>query len=142
MMKPLLTLAVVLAAAGMLAADDAANDLKKFVGTWEEVSNTSDGKKRADDEVKGSRVVIDASGKWEYSKDGTVMLRGSVKLDPSKSPRAADWSVEGLEKPALGIYEIDGDTWKHCFHFEKRPTEFASKEGSGVTYIVMKRVKK
>ena len=44
--------------------------------------------------------------------------------------------------PALGIYEVNGDTWKHCFALDKRPTEFGSKEGSGVTYIVLKRVKK
>jgi hypothetical protein len=31
---------------------------------------------------------------------------------------------------------------KHCFALGKRPTEFGSKEGSGVTYIVLKRVKK
>jgi hypothetical protein len=43
---------------------------------------------------------------------------------------------------AKGIYEVDGDTWKHCFSLTERPTEFGSKEGSGVYYIVLKRVKK
>jgi uncharacterized protein (TIGR03067 family) len=71
-----------------------------------------------------------------------VYLKGSVKIDASKSPRAADWSIEGLDMTALGIYQVDGDTWKHCFALGKRPTEFGSKEGSGVTYIVLKRVKK
>jgi hypothetical protein len=32
-----------------------------------------------------------------------VYLQGSVKIDASKSPRAADWTVEGLDKPVLGI---------------------------------------
>ena len=30
-------------------------------------------------------------------KDGTVYLKGSVKLDPSKSPKAADWAIEGTD---------------------------------------------
>ena len=142
MTKAVLSLTVMFVATGTLLADDAAKDLKKFVGTWQEVSNISDGKERPADDVKGSTVVIDASGKWEALKDGTVYLKGSVKLDPSKKPRAADWTVEGFDKPVLGIYEVDGDTWKHCFAIGKRPTEFGSKEGSGVTYIVLKRVKK
>ena len=43
---------------------------------------------------------------------------------------------------AKSIYEVDGDTWKHCFSLTERPTEFGSKEGSGVYYVVLKRVKK
>jgi uncharacterized protein (TIGR03067 family) len=106
------------------------------------VSNTTDGKDRPAEDVKGSTVVIDAKGNWQALKDGSVYLKGSVKLDPSKSPRAADWTVEGFDQPVLGIYAVDGDTWKHCFAVSKRPTEFASKEGTGVSYIVLKRVKK
>jgi uncharacterized protein (TIGR03067 family) len=142
MTKTILTLSFLLASAAVAAADDAAKDLKKFVGTWEEVSHTLDGAAKPADEIKGATVVIDEKGNWEARKDGTVFLKGSVKFDPSKSPRAADWSVEGFDKPVLGIYEVTDDTWKHCFHTEKRPTEFGSKEGSGVTYIVLKRVKK
>lgn len=142
MTQKLLALALVLAAAATLRADDADKDLKKLVGTWQEISHISDGKEKPADEIKGATVVIDASGKWEALKDGTAFLKGSVKFDPSKKPRAADWTVEGLDKPVLGIYEVDADTWKHCFALETRPTEFASKEGSGVNYIVLKRVKK
>src|SRR5712664_1325647 len=142
MTRTLLSVAFVLAAGGIAAADDAAKDLKKLVGTWQEVSQTADGKEVPADAIKGSTVVIDAAGKWEALKDGTVFLKGSVKLDASKSPRAADWSIDGTDMTALGIYAVDGDTWKHCFAIGKRPTEFGSKEGSGVTYIVLKRVKK
>ena len=142
MMKFLLSLSVVLTAAGLGAGDDAADDLKKLTGTWEEVSHTADGKAKTADEVKGRTVVIDASGKWEAFQDGTSLLKGTVKLDPAKKPRAADWTIEGSDMVAKGIYEVDGDTWKHCFSLADRPTEFGSKEGSGVYYIVLKRVKK
>ncbi len=142
MTKALLSLTFALLAATTLSADDAEKDLKKLVGTWQEVSHIADGKEIPADDVKGSTVVIDAKGNWDALKDGKSFLKGSVKLDPSKSPRAADWSIEGVDMTALGIYEVDGDTWKHCFAIGKRPTEFGSKEGSGVTYIVLKRVKK
>ena len=145
MTKALLSLTLVFVVAGTLPADDAEKDLKKLVGTWQEVSHIShisDGKERPAADVKSATVVIDASGKWEALKDGTMYLKGSVKIDASKSPRAADWKIDDPDMTALGIYQVDGDTWKHCFAMDKRPTEFGSKDGSGVTYIVLKRVKK
>ena len=142
MTKLLLSLAVVLAAAGLGAGDDAEKDLKKLTGTWEEVSHVADGKAMAADELKGMTVVIDASGKWEAFKDGTSFLKGTSKLDPAKKPKAADWAIDGTDMVAKSIYEVDGDTWKHCFSLTERPTAFESKEGSGVHYVALTRVKK
>ena len=142
MQKHLLSVAVVLTTAGLGIGDDAEKDLKKLVGTWEEVSHTADGKAKPADEVKGRTVVIDAAGKWEAFHDGTSILKGTFKLDPTKKPKASDWTFEASDMVAKGIYEVDGDNWKHCFSLTERPTEFGSKEGSGVYYIVLKRVKK
>ena len=97
MKKLLLSLAVVLTAASLGIGDDAEKDLKKLTGTWEEVSHVADGKAKTADEVKGTTVVIDASGKWEAFKDGTSLIMGTVKLDPAKKPRAADWAIEGSD---------------------------------------------
>jgi uncharacterized protein (TIGR03067 family) len=142
MKKLLLSMAFLVTAAGVGVADDAEKDLKKLVGTWEEVSHVADGKKMTADELKGTTVVIDASGKWEALKDGTVFLKGTLKLDPAKKPKAADYAIDGSDMVAKGIYEVDGDTWKHCFAVKERPTAFESKEGSEVHYVVLKRVKK
>jgi uncharacterized protein (TIGR03067 family) len=142
MKKTLLTIAMLLTAAGLGAGDDVEKDLKALTGTWEEVSHTADGKAKTADEVKGRTVVIDAAGKWEAFQDGTSILKGTVKLDPAKKPKAADWTIEGTDMVAKGIYEVDADTWKHCFSLADRPTEFGSKEGSGVYYITLKRIKK
>jgi uncharacterized protein (TIGR03067 family) len=79
------------------------------------------------------------------TKDDTVLLEGTGKLDPSKKPKAADWTItsEGdlKDRVALGIYDVTKDTWKHCFALDNRPEQFESKEGSKVTYAVLKRVK-
>jgi len=142
MKRLLLSLTIVLTVACFSIADDAEKDLKKLAGTWETVSSTEEGKDKSADEIKGEKVVIDEKGNWEAFKDGTVLLKGTVKLDPSKKPKAADWSVEGTDIVAKGIYEVDGDKFKHCFSLKERPTEFGSKEGSEVTYIVFKKGKK
>jgi hypothetical protein len=44
----------------------------------------------------------------------------------------------------LGIYELDGDTYKLCGDMQgkSRPTEFAVKPGSGFVLEVLKREKK
>ena len=143
MKTALLVLAALTAAT---AEDQAKKDLKPLVGTWEYVSQVDDGKETGKDMLTGVRVTVTAEGEWELKKDDTPILEGTAKLDPSKKPKAADWMVttEGdlKGKVALGIYDVDGDTWKHCFSFDKRPEKFESKEGSKVTNAVLKRVKK
>jgi uncharacterized protein (TIGR03067 family) len=131
-----------LTVAGAGIGDDAEKDLTKLTGTWEEISHIANGKAKTAEEVKGSTVVIDASGKWEAFQSGTSQLKGTVKLDPAKKPKAADWTIEGTDMAAKSIYEVDGDTWKHCFSLKDRPTEFESKVSSEVHYVVLKRVKK
>ena len=148
MKTALLALAALTAAAAATAKDDgqAKKDLQALAGTWEYASQVEDGKETEKDMLKGVTVTITAEGKWEVKKDGTVFLEGTMKLDPSKKPKAADWTIttEGdlKGKTALGIYDVDKDTWKHCFGFDKRPEKFESKEGSKVTNAVLKRVKK
>ena len=69
----------------------------------------------------------------------------TVKLDPSQKPKEADWKITtegGLKgRSALGIYDVDKDTFKHCFALDKRPEKFESKEGSKVTNAVLRRAK-
>jgi uncharacterized protein (TIGR03067 family) len=148
MKTALLALFAAFATATAFAADDdqVKKDLKAFEGTWEYVSQTADGKETDKEALKGIRLTVTADGKWVLKKDDTVILEGMGKLDPSKKPKAADWTVttEGdlKGKVALGIYDVDKDTWKHCFSFDTRPEAFASKEGSKITNAVLKRVKK
>ena len=142
-----LALAALAATAAAFANDDdqAKKDLKALAGTWEYVSQVEDGKETGKDRLKGVTVTVAADGKWALKQGDTVILEGTAKLDPAKKPKAADWTIttEGdlKGKTALGIYDVDRDTWKHCFGFDKRPEKFESKEGSKATDAVLKRAK-
>ena len=130
-------------------ADDKADvekELKKFQGTWTFESVEVGGKEVPVAEVKGITVTF-AGAKYTVKKGDEVIQAATLKLDPSKSPKALDVTVaEGPNKGAvmLGIYEIRGDTLKVCFDPEgkKRPAEFKSAPGSQTFVAVHKRVKK
>jgi uncharacterized protein (TIGR03067 family) len=147
MKTALLILVAVAATAVAFAEDDQAkNDLKALIGTWQYTSQETDGKETDKENLKALTVTVTADGKWEAKQEGKTLLEGTVRLDPSMKPKAADWTIttEGdlKGKTALGIYDLDKDTWKHCFGFDKRPEKFESKEGSNVTNAVLTRVKK
>jgi uncharacterized protein (TIGR03067 family) len=148
MKTALLALVALAATAVAFAADDdqVKKDLKALAGTWEYTSQVADGKKTEKEKLKGMKVTVTTLGKWELKKDDKVLLEGTVKLDPSQKPRAADWKITTAgdlkDRTALGIYEVSKDTFKHCFASDKRPEKFESKAGSKVTYAVLKRPKK
>jgi uncharacterized protein (TIGR03067 family) len=119
------------------------NDLEKFQGKWATASITVDGKK--EDEIKDRFLVIKgekATFLYEDKERGT----GSITLDPGQSPARLDFKYEdgpAKGKTLKGIYKFDGDTLTLCYggFGNDRPTEFASKAGSGTILIVQKRAK-
>ena len=62
-------------------------------------------------------------------------------LDSTKKPKAIDVDMDGT--PGVGIYSLEGDTLKICHSEGKdaRPTEFATKEGTKNSLLVLKRAK-
>lgn len=128
--------------------DDASSELKKFEGTWILVSGERDGKKIANDDVKKSKIT------WKGAEvelltphQSPQTIKGTSMVDPSKKPSQMDFvrSVgPDSGKVMIGIYEfIDPDQYRICFAppGKDRPTEFKTKEGSGHTLHVWKRVK-
>ena len=140
---PVLPLVFVLATvAGGRDEDAATKDLKRMEGDWAALSMEVDGVKVPDEDamayfrtVKGDRYTVS-----RYRK---ALGKGTVKLDPTKKPRAIDALPAGEGKSLLGIYEFDGNKLKLCFARpgKARPTEFRSKEGSGHTLTVWQREK-
>jgi uncharacterized protein (TIGR03067 family) len=67
-------------------------------------------------------------------------------VDVAKKPKTIDITfTEGPEKgkTIVGIYELEGDTYKVCINVngKERPKEFAAKAGSGHGLEVLKREK-
>jgi hypothetical protein len=59
---------------------------------------------------------------------------GIFKLDATKKPKQMD-TVSTEKEVMLGIYELEGDSYKVCFApvRKPRPSEFASKSGPAIT---------
>jgi uncharacterized protein (TIGR03067 family) len=136
---------VLTASGGAGARADVEKELKKLQGTWTFEYVETGGKEIPATEFAGMTVTFEGD-RYTVKKGDAVIQTASLKLDPSRSPKALDVKVaEGPNKGAviLGIYEIGGDTLKVCFDpaGKRRPTQLKSASGSQ-TLVVHKRVKK
>ena len=125
-------------------------DLDKLRGAWLAVSLVNDGKTLLDDKTpppKGPATTLAYDGtKWMIKVGDKTVAAGIFKIDATKTPKEIDILDEsGMknDKTKLGIYELDGDTYKFCLApaGKPRPTEFTSKAGSGHSLGVSKREK-
>jgi len=141
--------ALVLLAAPLRAEDKPKNDRDNLQGTWLAVSLVNDGKTLLDEkspkEGPVTKLVYD-DDKWLIKVGDKTVASGKFTIDASKKPKEIDILDETgtkNEKTKLGIYELDGDTYKFCLGKagKPRPKEFTSKEGSGHSLGVSKREK-
>jgi uncharacterized protein (TIGR03067 family) len=133
----------------MAADDQSKSDQEKLRGTWLTVSLVNNGKTivtggkpTSEPETK---LVYDG-GTWKIQVGDKIVASGKFKVDATKLPKEIDiFDETGMknEKTKLGIYELNGDMYKYCLApaNKPRPTEFVSKEGSGVTLGVSRRDK-
>lgn len=117
-------------------------DLAKLQGKWRLVSHRPAGGTETRDAIWELRVKGD---RYTLSADGTTST-GVIRLDSSKTPKQLDYTVvdeDGEVTAYLGIYELDGDTYRTC-DVEKgkdaRPTEFRTDAKTGQV-AVWKKVK-
>jgi uncharacterized protein (TIGR03067 family) len=146
-MRTLLSLVILVGLAGAEPPADAVKkDLALLEGEWAMVSGERDGQALPEEYVKtGKRVARDSVS--TVTIGDMVILKSKFTIDPAKKPKAID--LVSLEGPTTGqklhgIYELDGETVRICFASadKDRPTDFTTKEGSGRTLSVWKRVKK
>ena len=134
------------AADGEAKEEAVAKDLQAFKGTWRLSSKEEDGKKFSEEEIKDVIATNDGSGNISVRRGDKEINEGTVKLDPTKSPRTIDVTfTEGERKgqTVLGIYEIEGDAFRVCVARpgDERPAEFSAKAGSGHILVVYVRQK-
>ncbi len=134
----------------VFAADPVADSTKKdqalLEGEWSMVSGASDGFSLSEDLVNGAKRVS-KDGVTTVTIGGTTFIKAKYTIDTAKKPKTIDFDLQdgpNKGKKQLGIYELDGDDFKVCYAAVglPRPDDFTSKERSGRTLGVWKRVKK
>jgi uncharacterized protein (TIGR03067 family) len=139
---------VLLASAGLsIAPDEGTKDDKdKLQGTWLIQSVEAAGDRVPKEDIENIRLTIEGD-KYTETRDKAVEEKGTLKLDPTKSPKTIDFAIkEGMSEgeTQLGIYKLDDDTLTLCLADpgdKERPKEFATKAGSRQFLIVFKREK-
>jgi uncharacterized protein (TIGR03067 family) len=131
--------------------DPSKADRDKLQGTWSTVTLVNDGNTVVDEKTPpkpgpATKLVYDAN-KWLIKVGDKTVASGIFKIDSTKKPKEIDiLDDSGVknDKTKLGIFEVDGDTYKFCLApaGKPRPSEFTSKAGSGHSLGLSKREKK
>ena len=114
-------------------------DMGALQGTWNIVSLEMDGQKYP---ALGAQITVEG-GRFTSLNMGAE-YSGTMAVNSSANPRTFDLLFEtGPEKGnrSLGIYELDGDTWRICLGLagKNRPTKFVSSPGTGHALEILKR---
>ena len=118
------------------------NDLDFLQGTWAVAELAMEGQTLSGAMLDNARVEI--SGNRFRSLGMGAVYEGTVTLDGSVNPRRLSMKFDtGPEKgnTNLGIYELDGDTWRLCLatRGDVRPMEFSAPAGSGFVLETLTR---
>ena len=126
------------------AADESSKtDLESLRGTWSIARAIHDGRLSAPEKTKSVKLSFAGD---KLTVQGEKGMESVFKLEPSKKPREIDVTPgSGPDKGMTlkGIYDLNGDELKLCIAKpgRDRPTEFASKENTGVILVELKRDK-
>ena len=137
--------AVTVSSAGAQENEAVNKDLAQLQGEWSMVSGSADGQPMPDLLLKQMKRVCKGD-EAAVTMAGQIYIKAKVTIDPSKKPKSIDYQMtDGFTKgkKQLGIYEVDGESFKSCFGKPgaERPTDFTSQPGDGRTLSVWKREK-
>jgi uncharacterized protein (TIGR03067 family) len=126
-------------------SDEVKKDMAVLQGEWKMVSGSSDGQPMPQEMLKQMKRIFKAD-ELTVMMGAQTFFKAKITLDPSKTPKAINYDMtEGPTKgkKQLGIYELEGDTFKACFSppDAERPADFTSKAGERRTLSVWKRQK-
>jgi uncharacterized protein (TIGR03067 family) len=139
-----LALAAVLLTAS--AEDDAGREYSRLQGVWSFALVEVDGVRQPEPPFENNKLIISKDGRYARIQ-GPRITRGTLKLDPTQTPKHYDVTItEGPNKGLVtpGIYEVAGDTYRICLPLrgKDRPSGFVSQLHSGLLLFVFKREEK
>jgi uncharacterized protein (TIGR03067 family) len=128
------------------ALDPARQDLDILQGDWKTKSFLLGGGPLPKEKQFPDRLMTIKGDAFSEFRGGKVAVRGTLKLDSSKSPKWIDATfTEGgpTGETVRGIYELAGDGLKVCVGTPEteRPTKFESAPGTKLRLIVYERKK-
>jgi uncharacterized protein (TIGR03067 family) len=133
------TILAVIAAASLATAEqtDAKKDLDALQGEWTLVTASADGQPMPE-QMRQQMKRVCKGNETTTTMSGQVYIKANFDLDPSKKPKTIDYHMtDGFTKgqTQLGIYEINGATFKACFTKPgaPRPADFTPGEGRTVS---------
>jgi uncharacterized protein (TIGR03067 family) len=117
-------------------------EIRRLQGAWNIVTLEVEGQPMAKSMLSGAKIVVEGDRFTTIAMGATY--EGTMRIDTSKTPHTLDIIFEaGPEKgnTSLGIYELDGSTWKLCLTVSgnTRPTKFKTTPGSGHAFETLKR---
>jgi len=117
---------------------------KAMDGSWSATAAEIAGAKFPDEARKNVKLVV-GDGKYSVTI-GPESDKGTVTLDPTKSPKTVDiTSTDGTNKghTILAIYETSGNTMRICYDLsgKARPTDFKTEKGSQLFLVTYERDK-
>jgi uncharacterized protein (TIGR03067 family) len=117
-------------------------ELAKLQGTWTIAALEVNGQKMSAGMLAAASIVVQGDHFTSLGMGATY--EGTLSLDPARKPKAFDLKfTAGPEKghTSLGIYALDGATWKLCLTVsgKSRPKKFATSPGSGLALETLHR---
>ena len=115
--------------------DAIADEMEKLQGTWKQIAYQRDGVTEPLDEQGWQPRVIFTGDRFVVTlADGSIPIKGTYKLDPTRDPKTIDWNDtigEDAGKTLLAIYSLEGDRLVFCAAYpgQERPTEFRTRPG-------------
>ena len=110
-------------------------EMERLQGTWRQIAYERDGvTEPLDEQGWEPRVTFTGDTFVVRLADGSTPIRGTFKLDPTRDPKAIDWTDtfgEDAGKTFLAIYSLEGDRFTFCAAYpgQERPTEFRTRPG-------------